>query len=161
MRSGSRNEVSRILEGYAQRGVFRSYSEIASQSVTNDVTEFRFVWLTPEPLRVVFDATRDALIFEDLLPGVHRESELAAELKAFIRSLTSPGLPDHRRLDPTRLRAIYRNRQGRVSLAFLIQGGDFDYGVRKAVNVVNEIFLSFLTVYHPPYMVKHFQMWDE
>ena len=150
--------VSGILEEYAERGVFRSYSQVES---SDGVTRFRFLWLTPEPFDVVFDARRDALQFRDLLPGIPPGSELAAELKAFVRGRTAGDLREHRRLDPARLRVIYRNRGGSVSLTFLIQNGDYEYGVRKAVNLVNEIFLSFLTVYHAPYMVRHFQMWDE
>ncbi len=143
--------VGEILKSYARRGVFRSYSERGGR--------YRFVWLTAEPFDVAFDPARDSLTFVNLLPAVSRE--LSDGLKDFIRSCTSPDLPDHRRIDVSRLRVIYRRKRGVVSIEFLIQNHNYEYGVRKAVNIVNEIFLSFLTVHHAPYMVEHFQMWDE
>ena len=125
------------------------------------VTEFRFLWLTPVALRVTFDANRDTLTFQDLLPAMPRDSGLARELKDYIKGCTAEDRPEHRRLNPERLGVAFRNRRGNLSLIFRIQPGDHEYGVRKAVNLVNEIFLSFLALYHAPYMVKHFQASEE
>ena len=162
MKTASRNLVSQALEGYARRGIFRSYSRVAAEGAAiKGVTEFRFLWLTPVAVHVIFDANRDTLTFQDLLPAMPRDSELARELKEFIKSCTAEDRPEHRRLNPDRLGVAFRNRRGNLSLIFRVQPDDHEYGVRKAVNLVNEIFLSFLAVYHAPYMVKHFQASEE
>ena len=38
-----------------------------------------------------------------------------------------------------------------------VQDRDYEYGVKKTLNLVSEIFLSFLNAEHPQYLVEHFQ----
>jgi len=154
----ARDSVDRVLAAYAERGMFRSYSRTPDQG---DVLRYCFTWIVPEPFHVLFCPATGELTFENLLPGIPRGSDLELQLKAFIRGFADPERPEHRRVDPTRLGVRWLRRRGKVSLTFRITGGDYDYGVRKAVNVVNEIFLGFLTVYHPDYMVRNFQASQE
>ncbi len=150
--------VKQILKSYAERGMFRSFSQTAH---TNGKAEFRFFWLYNLPFHVIFDQKRGALSFRKLLPGVPPGSQLEAELKTFIRSLASPDRVEHRRLDPARLSVAYVNRDGTVALTFLVTRDDYEYGVKKAINVVNEVFLSFLNVRFPEYMIEKFKLSED
>jgi hypothetical protein len=147
--------VKQILRSYAERGVFRSFSQTAA---ANGIAEYRFFWLYNLPFRVVFDANRRALSFRNLLPCVARDSQSETELKDFIRSLANSDRLEHRRVDPSRLSIAYVNRESRVALTFLIAEADYEYGVTKAINVVNEVFLTFVNVRFPEYMIEQFKL---
>jgi hypothetical protein len=142
------------LKTYAQRGVFRSFSQTRAEGRQ---AEFRFYWLWDLPFHLSFDGKRKTLSFKKLLPGVLAGSELNTKLKAFIKSRCSNQQPEHRRLDPKRLSIRYSNLRGNISVTFLVVEDDYEYGVKKALNLVNEIFVGFLNVYFPEYMVQHFR----
>jgi hypothetical protein len=131
--------------------VFRSFSPTAPG-------EFRFRWLWNLPFRVTWDGARGALRFPGLLPGIAPGSELEADLKNAIRAICAADRPEHRRVDARRLSVRYSNRRGYVSLSFVALGKDYEYAVRKAINVVNEIFVGFLNVRHPEYMAENFHL---
>jgi hypothetical protein len=97
------------------------------------------------------------LSFKNLLPGVPAGSDLNARLKAFIKGRSSNDQPEHRRLDPKRVSIRYSNLRGNVSITFLVVKDDYQYGVKKALNVINEIFVGFLNVHFPEYTVEHFR----
>lgn len=81
------------------------------------------------------------------------------DLRAYLASRESPALPDHRRVDRRRLDIAIRNRAGRVSIVFRLKGTYAEYGVRKSVNVVHEIFTDFLSdARFAPYQVEHFRL---
>jgi|SRR5579859_1561404 len=146
--------VCEQLKTYAQRGVFRSFSQTRAEG---SQTEFRFYWLWDLPFHLSFDGKRKALSFKNLLPGIPAESELNAKLKAFIKSRCSGDQPQHRRLDPERIEVRSSNLRGKVSLTFLVVEEDYQYGVKKALNLVNELLVGFLNVHFPEYMVQHFR----
>jgi len=147
--------VRRVLEAYARRGVFRSFSQTSSGSRQ---TEFRFHWLWNLPFHLAFDAGRGALSFRKLLPHIPAGSDVDAGLRAFLKSCSSPDRPEHRRIDPARVAVRYSNRRGAATLTFQAVGNDFEYAVKKAINLVNEIFLGFLNADHPDYMARHFSI---
>jgi hypothetical protein len=146
--------VSEQLKAYAQRGVFRSFSQTQGQG---SHAEFRFYWLWDLPLCLRFDGKRKTLSFKNLLPGVAPRSELHARLKDFIHARYADYLPEHRRLDRKRVLVRCSNRQGRLSVTFLIVKQDYDYAVKKALNLVSEMFVGFLNVQFPEYMAQHFR----
>jgi len=150
--------VKKVLASYAERGVFRSFSQVAGEK---GKPEFRFYWLWNLPFHVIFDPERRSLSFRKLLPGITRGSRLETELRAFIEGLSSSDRPEHRRIDPTRLAVRYSNQRGTVALTFRMLGSDCEYGVRRAVNAVNEIFLEFLNARFPEYMVGMFKLPEE
>jgi hypothetical protein len=145
--------VSGQLQAYAQRGVFRSFSQTRAES---RVAEFSFYWLWNLPFHLSFDGKRKTLSFKKLLPGVLAGSELNTQLKAFIKDCCSNDQPEHRRLDPKRISIRYSNLRGNVSVTFLVLENEYVYGVKKALHLVNEIFVSFLNVHFPEYMAQHF-----
>jgi hypothetical protein len=150
--------VNEQLTTYAQRGVFRSFSQTRAASTQG---EFHFYWLWDLPFHLSFDGKRKALSFKNLLPGIPARSELNIKLKAFIKSRCSSDQPEHRRLDPKRVSVRYTNLRGNVSIAFLVLEGDYEYAIKKALNLVNEIFVGFLNVYFPEYMAEHFRRPEE
>jgi len=145
--------ISRQLESYAERGVFRSYSRNANV--------FRFYWLWNLPFLLTYDIQEKALEFAKLFPNMIPGSDLEEELKAFIKQAYSADRPDHRRFDPRRLSVHYTNRRNAGSLKFVIAGNHHEYAVKQVLNLVNEIFVGFLNVRYPEYMSKNFRMPEE
>jgi hypothetical protein len=156
--SKSLGVVRAELERYAQRGVFRSFSEKPGPKGS---TEFRFNWLWNLPFCLQFDPARRAIVFRKLLPNVAAGSDLNAALKAFLEECASADRPEHRRIDPKRLAIEYSNRRGSVTLTFIVARGQYEYGVRRAINLVNELFVGFLNLRYPRYMVSSFDLPEE
>jgi hypothetical protein len=151
-RPQSRTIVSDQLETYARRGVFRSFSQTRTEGRRAD---FRFYWLWNLPFQLSFDGKRKTLLFKNLLPSVPARSELNTSLKSFIERFCSKDQPEHRRLDPKRVSVRYSNLRGNVSITFLVVGDDYQYGVKKALHLINEILVGFLNVHFPEYTVEH------
>ena len=151
-------QVKTVLSSYAERGVFRSFSQVASE---NGKAEFHFHWLWNLPFHVAFDPANATLSFRKLLPGIKRGSQLESELKEFIDGFSDGTRVEHRGVDRSRVAIRYANQRGTVSLSFRMAGNDCEYGVRKAVNVVNEIFLEFLNARYPEYMAAKFKLPEE
>ena len=59
--------VSGALQRYATRGVFRGFSMRPGRGGRRD---FRFTWLTREPIVISYDRTARALIFKRLLTKI-------------------------------------------------------------------------------------------
>jgi hypothetical protein len=138
--------VHRTLHDYAQRGVFGAFHQ--------DGPQFRFTWLWNQPFQLQFDARRHTLIFPALFP---KAGPIETELRRFIRDCCSKERVEHRRIDLKRLKVTCVRRQGAISLACQVQDSDYEYGVKKAINLVSEIFLTFLNTEHHEYLVEHFQ----
>jgi hypothetical protein len=158
--------ISRQLESYAERGVFRSFSRTpvatsAGTQARSDRAEFRFSWLWNIPFQLTFERGKKAISFPQLFPNINSGSELETELKAFIRKLSSRDRPEHRRLDPERIRMRYSNRGNSGSLAFVVAGNHYEYAVKQALNAVHEIFVGFLNVQHGEYMRENLRVTEE
>jgi hypothetical protein len=107
---------------------------------------------------MTLDHTAGALEFRKLLPNVPAGSDLDRGLKAFVRGFTSAERPAHRRIDATKLKIRYANRRGTVTLAFAMVEKDPAYAVQKSLQVVNEVFVGFLSLHHPEYMAENFRL---
>ena len=150
--------IARILEAYARRGVFHAFSQ---SSLGRGRVQFSFRWLLDLPFRLIFDSRLATLTLPGLLPGVSPGSDLDRHLRAFVRQRASPARPAHRRIDPARLRVRYFNRAGIISLGFHLRGKEHQYAASKAIHLVQEIFLDFLTLRHQEYLAKHFELPEE
>lgn len=117
--------------------------------------EFRFTWLTREPVVLRYDSRTESLTFTKLLPGVARASSLLADVQALVGSSTSRMLPAHRRIDRRRVEVQCSYRRGAVSLVLIIKGAHREYAVRKGVNLVHEIFMA-LHASYPEYLWETF-----
>lgn len=133
--------VGEILEEYARRGVFRAFSRGPDRGSR---AAFRVLWHYDRYYDVLFDEVRGTLRIALLLPNVPQDSALYRELKAFLRSRSSDQLQEHRRIDPQRAVVRPYNRGGNVSLTLRSLGGDPEYVTRRLVQLVHEVFVSFL-----------------
>lgn len=147
--------VAEALEGYAKRGVFKGFSR---GPVGRGKATFRIAWHRDRIFELVFDLRTLGMRFPAVLPNVPADSTMYRELKEFIKSRHSADLPEHRRIDSDRAQVRATNRAGNVSLALRVIDGDCEYGTRKLIHLVHEIFLTFLVDGHFEYMVETFNL---
>jgi hypothetical protein len=149
--------VSATFQSYADRGVFRGFR---ATPTTRGRIEYSFQWPLRRPLQAAFDPRRNVVTFAALFPGVEARSPMAVDLGALVASRASRTLPAHKRLDARRARASCAIRRGDWSLAVHIRGANHEYAVRKAVNLVNELFVLLQETY-PDYLVERFGLSTE
>jgi hypothetical protein len=133
--------VTRRLEHYARRGVFRGFSPVQGRG---EKTIYRILWHRGRVFDLLLDPVRGTLKFPIVLPEVPPDSKMYTALKAFIRARCSAELPEHRSIDRARAEVRPYNRTGDVALTLKVKDGDFDYGAQKLVHLVHEIYLDFL-----------------
>ena len=138
MANRSLNVVREGLQAYADRGVFRGFSE---GRAARGEHSFTFEWLSRRPLRFTVDTENGVLKFKNLLPGVPSNSALYSELKRFVNARHEGELPEHRRIDRRRAEVTCSNRGGNVSIALRVKKKQYAYGVNKIVNLTHEIFV--------------------
>lgn len=153
MANRSLNIVRENLQAYADRGVFRGFSEIKSG-------HFKFVWVVGHQMELVVDTTKHTLRFKQLLPVVPSNSSLYAEVKQFIQERHDRQLPEHRRIDRRRAEVSCSNRGGLVSISLKVKNNQYAYGVNRIVNLVHELFVL-LRDRHPDYLVENFDVPQE
>lgn len=142
--------VETALQFYADRGVFRGFR---AAPASRGRVEYEFLWLTRTPTRAVFDQSRSVLVFPSLFPGI--DTAAAADLNTIVTSRSRKDLPEHKRVDARRARLTATVRKGNFSLSAEIRGRNHDYAVKKALNLINEMFVE-LHERHPAYLVERF-----
>ena len=148
--------VRGLLAGYAERGVFRGFS---AGKVRGGKATFRIVWHRNRVFDLACDFDAAALRCPQVLVNVPADSTMYQELKEFIKSRHADDLPEHRRIDRRKAQVQPYNRQGNVSLVLRIKDGDCEYGVRKFIHVVHEVFVTFLADgNYMDYMVETFDL---
>jgi hypothetical protein len=140
--------VREALQAYADRGVFRGFSEQKNG-------RFTFVWFFHHPMELIVDTAKHELRFKQLLPGVPAKSALYAELKSFIGERHDRELPEHRRVDRRRAEVSCTNRAGKVSISLTVKRNQYAYGVNRIVNLIHELFVHLRNA-HPDYLVENF-----
>ncbi|MEW6210844.1 MAG: hypothetical protein AB1631_20935 [Acidobacteriota bacterium] len=149
--------VACVLEGYAQRGVFRGYSR--DPAIRDGRCRFKLQWHHNRAFELIFDARRNTLRFPHLLPRVAADSSMYRELKRFIEERHSTEIPEHRRIDRRKAVASVSNRRAMVSLTMRLRGGDEEYATRKLIHLATEVFLVFLQDgRYYDYMVENFDL---
>lgn len=113
------------------------------------------MWHRNRTFDVTVDTRKGIIRCPLVLPEV--DAALYAKLKAFLKSRQSEDQPDHRRIEPAKAAITSANRAGNVSVTLTIKDTDYEYGVRKFVNLVHEIFLVFLQE-HFDYQVEAFDL---
>lgn len=145
--------VAATLEGYAARGVFRGFS----QDVRTNKAVFRLLWHRERVFELVFEPQKHALRFASVLPGVG--AEMFADLKAFVQVRHLAELPEHRRIDPHKVKIQLSRRSRNVMLTAQVLDGDDEYAARKLIHLVHEIFLTFLMEgQYYQYLVENFDL---
>lgn len=153
MAKGSLDVVREKLQEYADRGVFRGFSETRTG-------HFKFVWGIHDEMELIVDSGRGVLRFRHLLPNLPATSDLYRELKGFIAERHEPSLPAHRRIDRDRAEVSCFNRGGNLSLSLRVKKNQYAYGVNRIVNLVHELFVHLKDV-HPGYLAESFDVPEE
>ena len=143
--------VRERLQGYADRGVFRGFSEEPTRGGRH---RFKFLWLNTTFVLSYVPVT-GALFFRELLPNVSARSSVGIALRSFVKSRAGLNVPDHRRIDPRRAAVQGYVRSGAFSVVITAKKNYHGYGVHRAVNLIQEIFVQ-LHTYFPEYMVENF-----
>lgn len=134
-------QVTEILEAYAQKAVFRGFSAYPG---TKGKASYRMVWHHDRPFELLLDIPKKTLRFSDVLPGVSARSPMYGDLQAFLKERQSGELPEHRSINPSKARLTAHSTRGNVSIKLTVKDSDFDYATRKIVHIVHEIFMIFL-----------------
>ena len=117
------------------------------------------LWHRDQLFELILDVPRKTLRFPVVLPEVPADSAMYGEFKEFIASRFSEAMPEHRRLDPKKVRIRPGNRSAAVSLTLTALDGDFDYSVRKLIHLVHEVYMDFLLDgRYYEYMVETFNL---
>lgn len=149
--------VRQVLQVYADRGIFRGFSEKKTKDGKN---EFKFLWLTGQPMTLIYEGKNSTLRFKNLLLNVPSHSTMYSDLKAFVKEKFDGDLPKHRRIDSQLAEVECSNRGGKVSIGLKVKRGQYQYGVNKIVNLIHEIFL-FLRSSWADYMWENFDVTKE
>jgi hypothetical protein len=145
--------VRENLRAYADRGVFRGFSEIKNG-------RFQFIWVVDHRMELSVDTAKHELRFIRLLPNVPAKSALYAELKSFIERRHDKELPEHRRIDRKRAEVSCANRGGFVSVSIKVKNNQYSYGVNRIINLAHELFLH-LRERRPEYLMENFDVPQE
>jgi len=148
--------VAGILENYAARGVFRGFSRgPAGKGRAN----FKMLWHRDRLFELILDEKRAAMRIPVVLPEVTAGSSMYRELQEFVASRHSEAVPEHRRIHIAKSRIRCSNRAGNASLTATALDGDYEYALRKLINLVHEIYLDFLLDgRYYEYMVETFNL---
>jgi len=149
--------IRALLQHYATRGAFRSFSEVATRS--GHSVEFQFLWFRDVKFRVTYTPATRTLTFVDVLAAVPARSAMDRHLRAFIASRSDTSVPEHRRVDLKRVGVSVRNRKGAISVAFILKPRQVEYGAKKAVHLIHEVLMDFLNEpQYVQYNVDHFNL---
>jgi hypothetical protein len=135
-------QVGDLLEAYAGRGVFRGFSRHDSGG---RVAVFHLLWHRDQLFEWAWNNARQTLRISCVLPAVPARSPMYREFKTWLKARQDDALPDHRRCDRSKVSLKTYNRGGDVALTLHVIDSDVQYGVSKLVNLVNEIYLDFLS----------------
>jgi len=146
--------VTKTLEFYAQKGVFRAFSCIAR---SKDAVRYRLQWHKDRSFDLTYDVPRQSLRFEVVLPKV--PLAMYEDFKRFVGERQAPELPEHRRIDSDKVRITCSRRNGDISVLFRARGGDLEYAVRRLIDLVHEVYQVFLRdgLYYE-YMIETFEV---
>jgi hypothetical protein len=144
--------VRKGLQAYADRGIFRGFDEVRTR---NGKRAFRFVWLGNRPVDFDVDSEKGVLRFNKLLPNVPPKSALYSDVSSFLMSRSDPRLPKHRRVEAGRATVSCTNRAGNVSITLLVKNNQYEYGLKKLVNLVHEVFVQLNDAYSD-YLCENF-----
>lgn len=144
--------VRRCLQGYADRGVFRGYTERPER---RGRLWFRFSWLAQDPYDLQYEAKSGTLTFLNVLPNIGGRSSLARALRVFVGERAAGSLPPHRRIDPKRAVASAFVEQGTMRLRVVAKRGHHGYGVNRVVNLMHEVHVH-LQSYYPEYLWENY-----
>jgi hypothetical protein len=132
--------VDELLQGYADRGVFRAFSKVPAA----EGAFFRVLWHYGRAFEIVISSSSKTVAIPSMLPEVDRYPIVRRNLAKFLRQFASPKLPEHRRVSRERATLHVRLIRGDITCEMRVKGEEYVYATQKLVNVVQEVFLVFL-----------------
>ena len=133
--------VTSTLQNYADRGIFRSFSPV---NQTKHQTVYRMIWHRDHRFEVIADTAKKTLRIPVVLPEVPSDSDMYSAFKEYVKRRRRQTLPDHRKMDETKMQVKVFNRASNISLTAKVLDDDFEYATKKLVNLVHEIYMDFL-----------------
>ena len=130
--------VRRCLKAYADRGVFRGYTERPGRLGR---IVFRFSWLARHPYDLQYEPRTGTFIFLNALPNVPARTPLARALKTFVEGRSAESLPEHRRVDPARASVSAFVRRGEIRRRVVARRGHHAYAANRVVNLMHGGYL--------------------
>ncbi len=149
--------VGAILQGYADRAVFRGFSRPPVSAKKPRRATFKVLWHRGRSFDIVVDATKHSLHIPLVLPQVPLRSPMYRAFKTFVASRSTTEMPEHRRIDRRKARVAIANTGGNVSVTLTVRDQDYEYGTRKLMHLIHEVFLTFLADYFD-YQVEAFEL---
>ena len=152
------DQVTAVLESFAERGLFRAYSKGTTKGPRST---FKMLWHRDQNFELVFDSARKTLTFTRVLPEVPARSSMDREFREWVAERQSDELPDHRRIDARKCSLSCTNKKGDLGITLTAMGAkpDWEYCTRAIVNLVHEVYLMFLNqgAYYT-YMIDTFDL---
>ena len=135
--------------------MFRGFSRGPSG---NGKAAFGMVWHRGRRFDVTVDTRRKTIHCPLVLPMVPVRSAMYRQLPRVRESLPGPrsARPSPHR-QSAKLRVACANRGGNVSLTMTLADADYEYGARKFIHLIQEVYLGFLTE-HFEYQVEAFDL---
>ncbi len=146
--------VRGCLKEYADRGVFRGYTERPGRLGR---IVFRLSWLARQPYDLQYEPRTGTFVFLNALPNVPARTPLARALKTFVKGRSAESLPEHRRIDPARAVVSAFVRGGDMRLRVVARRGEHAYGANRVVNLMHEVYLH-LHSYFPEYLWENYDV---
>jgi hypothetical protein len=135
------SQVSEILNGYAQRGMFRGFAALPR---TETQQTFNLLWHYNRQYPFVLNVVGKTVAFRGLLSGIPAGSTMAADLRNFLKPFSTAQVPAHRRVDANAGRLKTRIKDGALTLLIEVADTQYAYCTRKLVHLAHEIFMVFL-----------------
>ena len=140
-RSSAIAEVSRLMEDYSNRAVFRG---LMHRSIRTGIVSFGMTWHGGLAFKLILNTRARTLTVPVVLPDVPSDSTLYHDFKTFVESHHDRNLPKHRRIDKAKAVVKTSKRGQNISLTMTVKDGDYAYGTQRLVHLIHETFVLFL-----------------
>jgi hypothetical protein len=120
---------------------------MSAGGVRSKKAAFKILWHRDRSVDFLVDTAKATLRIPLVLPQVPARSAMYREFKGFLAERSSKEMLAHRRIDSKKARVACGNKGG----------GDYEYGARKLIHLIHEVFLTFLQPYFD-YQVEVFEL---
>ena len=142
MRRGSEvSDVCRILQSYADAGLFASFAVTQS---TGTIGTFALAWRYLPCATLTVDVEATELTLLHVLPRVSSGSPMGRAYRQFLCNLSAADRPAHRRIDSGKVKVASKATRRGLALRLRVIDRDYDYATRALVRVVQESIYEFI-----------------
>lgn len=156
--NAAESRVAHILQEYADRGVFGSFS---GPRKSGSHIEYDFAWIMNANFRLIHNARKRSLRFHELLNDIEPRGDIEKVVRNWTKERFDPKLPAHRRLDKNKCALKCTRRGERLSIEINYKQGEEAYATKRLLNLVNELIVGKLAAEQFNYMVGAFNLPQE